>query len=522
MPLRRCLDSLAALRYRSFDVVVVDNAPRSGETGAVVRDWERAHPSIGVRYLQEPVPGAARAHNRALAVAEGSWVVRTDDDVVVDPEWLAAIAEAATSGPGVECVTGLILPAEIATPAQELLEQFGGYARGYRRRRVDLGEHRPADPLFPFTTGRLGSGANIAFDAAKLRARGGFDAALGPGTPARGGEDLLAVFDVLDRRRWRRLRAERARVALEPARSREPPEAHARLRRRPGGLPHRRGHAAAPAGARQVPARGGGRAARRRAVLTQEQGQAARLPEGPGAPRAARHGGGPRRLPRGAAGAAGAGPPRSRRPSAAPRWCRDRSPRTGRSRSCSTTPSPTSRRSSSRPTRSARPRSAGTSTPWPPPAPPRSRSPTSSRPAPRGTLPAAARARHVRRRLPRHAHGRRARARRAGDGGHHLRHHRRRRRREPRRRPDADAGRRSTSWPPRATRSARTAAPIPSSTRCRCARCAARSRAARPSCRTAPASRSRASPTRTATPTPGCAGSSARPGSRRRAASRTR
>ena len=197
VPLLRCLDSIAGLRYRSFDVIVVDNAPRSGETAAAVREWERAHPAVCVRYLQEPVPGAARAHNRALAVAEGSWVVRTDDDVVVDPEWLAAIAEAATSAPGVECVTGLILPAEIATPAQELLEQFGGYARGYRRRRVDLGEHCPSDPLFPFTTGRLGSGANIAFDAAKLRARGGFDPALGPGTPARGGEDLLAVFDVL-------------------------------------------------------------------------------------------------------------------------------------------------------------------------------------------------------------------------------------------------------------------------------------------------------------------------------------
>jgi glycosyltransferase involved in cell wall biosynthesis len=197
VPLRRCLDSIAAVRYRSFDVIVVDNAPRSGGTRAVVQDWERANPSIGVRYLEEPVPGAARAHNRALAVAEGAWVVRTDDDVVVDPEWLAAIAEAGTSAPGIQCVTGLILPAEIATPAQELLEQFGGYARGFRRRRVDLGEHCPADPLFPFTTGRLGSGANIAFDAATLRARGGFDTALGPGTPARGGEDLLAVFDVL-------------------------------------------------------------------------------------------------------------------------------------------------------------------------------------------------------------------------------------------------------------------------------------------------------------------------------------
>ena len=320
VPLRRCLDSLAALRYRSFDVMVVDNAPRSGETRAVVRDWERAHPSIGVRYLQEPVPGAARAHNRALAVAEGSWVVRTDDDVVVDPEWLAAIAEAATSAPGVECVTGLILPAEIATPAQELLEQFGGYARGFRRRRVDLGEHCPADPLFPFTTGRLGSGANIAFDAAPSCApAAGSTPRSGPARRARGGEDLLAVFDVL---------TGGGGVVYEPSalvwhwnrrELREPAEAHARLRRRAGGLPHRRGHAAAPAGARQVPARGGGRAARRRALVTQEQGQAARLPEGPGAPRAARHGRGPRRLPRGAAGAAGAAPPRSRRPSAAPR-----------------------------------------------------------------------------------------------------------------------------------------------------------------------------------------------------------
>ena len=195
--LRRCLNSLAGLEYRSFEVVVIDNAPSDGEGRAVVRAWERAHPSVDVGYLCEPVPGASRAHNRALEVAEGAWVVRTDDDVVVDPQWLAAIAEAATSAPGIECVTGLILPAEIDTPAQELLEQFGGYARGFARRRVDMGAHRPSDPLFPFTTGRLGSGANIAFDAERLRARGGFDPALGPGTRAKGGEDLLAVFDVL-------------------------------------------------------------------------------------------------------------------------------------------------------------------------------------------------------------------------------------------------------------------------------------------------------------------------------------
>jgi glycosyltransferase involved in cell wall biosynthesis len=196
-PLRRCLDSIAGVDYHTFDIVVIDNAPRSDETRAVVRAWEQAHPDVPVRYLREPVPGAARAHNRGLEIAEGDWVVRTDDDVAVDPHWLTAIAEPATCAPDVQCVTGLILPAEIDTPAQELLEQFGGYARGFTRRHVDTGAHRPDDPLFPFTTGRLGSGANIAFDAQKLRARGGFDTALGPGTPAKGGEDLLALFDVL-------------------------------------------------------------------------------------------------------------------------------------------------------------------------------------------------------------------------------------------------------------------------------------------------------------------------------------
>ncbi|HEY0815927.1 MAG TPA: glycosyltransferase family 2 protein [Pseudonocardia sp.] len=197
VPLRRCLDSIAAVDYRAFDIVVIDNAPATDDSRAVVRAFELAHPDLAVRYLREPVPGAARAHNRGLEVAEGDWLVRTDDDVAVDAQWLAAIADAATSAPNIGCVTGLILPAEIDTPAQELLEQFGGYARGFTRRQVDMGAHRPNDPLFPFTTGRLGSGANIAFETEGLRARGGFDPALGPGTPAKGGEDLLALFDVL-------------------------------------------------------------------------------------------------------------------------------------------------------------------------------------------------------------------------------------------------------------------------------------------------------------------------------------
>ena len=61
-------------------------------------------PYIGIHFVQ--IDAQVKKESN-LPVAEGAWVVRTDDDVVVDPEWLAAIAEAATSGPGVECVTGV-------------------------------------------------------------------------------------------------------------------------------------------------------------------------------------------------------------------------------------------------------------------------------------------------------------------------------------------------------------------------------------------------------------------------------
>lgn len=195
--LRRCLSSIAELDYPDFDVVVVDNAPATEATARAVAELGGHCGPARIRYVREELPGLARAHNRGLAEATGSWVAITDDDVVVDRQWLSGIAEAAQSAPGVGCVTGLILPAELRTPAQRLLEQAGGFSRGFITRLYDTGSNRPDDPLFPLTAGRFGSGANMAYDTAVLRALGGFDPATGAGTRARGGDDLLGFLDVL-------------------------------------------------------------------------------------------------------------------------------------------------------------------------------------------------------------------------------------------------------------------------------------------------------------------------------------
>jgi GT2 family glycosyltransferase len=188
-----CLDSLSRMDYPDYEVVVVDNAPATDATASLVA--KRAGESLC--YVREPRRGLAAAHNCGLERASGPIVAFTDDDVILDRRWLTEISRGFRAAPGVACVTGLIMPAELQAQAQLLLETHGHFGKGFEQRVVDCGTHRPADPLFPFTTGRLGSGANMAFRTDRLRELGGFDPATGTGTTARGGDDLAAFFSVL-------------------------------------------------------------------------------------------------------------------------------------------------------------------------------------------------------------------------------------------------------------------------------------------------------------------------------------
>ncbi|MGW0556223.1 glycosyltransferase [Streptomyces sp. NPDC002926] len=191
--LARALDSLLAQDHPDFEIVVVDNAPVTSATHDLVEHkyGERA------RYVREPVPGLAAAHNRGVAAADGAVIAFTDDDVIADPHWLTALTAPFAGDPGLGCATGLILPARLRTPAQILLESHGGFAKGFTPRQYDPAHPPAGEPLFPFTAGSFGSGANMAFRATVLREIGGFDPATGTGTPARGGDDLYAFVSVL-------------------------------------------------------------------------------------------------------------------------------------------------------------------------------------------------------------------------------------------------------------------------------------------------------------------------------------
>ncbi len=190
--LRRCLETLTALEGPAPRVLVVDNASRDERTRRVVEQF----PSID--YVYEPRQGLDWARNRALLEATTDIVAFTDDDVLIHPGWVSGIRKAFREEPAAVAMTGLVLPAELATEAQILFEVVGGFGRGYRRKwfsaAVDAGE--VAAHLYA-GTGGFGTGANMAFLREPALALGGFDPALDVGTATGGGGDLEMFFRVV-------------------------------------------------------------------------------------------------------------------------------------------------------------------------------------------------------------------------------------------------------------------------------------------------------------------------------------
>jgi len=156
----RCLAAIAGQRYRAEEVISLD-ADRGGRVAA----W-----------------------NRGLSAARTPIVAFTDDRSVPDPDWLEAVA--AAFHPGIDAVTGLVVPAELETRAQEGFEDdFGGARKGFR---PALYSRRTGH--IPYRPGKYGAACNMAFRREALERLGGFDAAVEAGEG-----DVGAEADALQR-----------------------------------------------------------------------------------------------------------------------------------------------------------------------------------------------------------------------------------------------------------------------------------------------------------------------------------
>ncbi len=122
------LDSVAAMSVSSdvrWEVLVVDNGS-TDETSSVIHSFKHVLP---IREEFEARSGVSNARNRAVAEASGDYIVWTDDDALVDRQWLRAYLSAFHLWPDAALFGGKTLPLfECALPdwLRETLDLLGG------------------------------------------------------------------------------------------------------------------------------------------------------------------------------------------------------------------------------------------------------------------------------------------------------------------------------------------------------------------------------------------------------------
>ncbi|MER9616733.1 glycosyltransferase [Mesorhizobium sp. M0207] len=170
--LRRCLSSLPQQSVPPAEIIVVDNASTGSETREVAL-------AAGAIYVREDRPGLDIARNRGAHRASAEIVAYTDDDVLLHPQWLEQLITA-FDRPSTGAVTGLVLPAELATEAQRYFETFWSFGQGYRPqlfRAADFASSR--HEVFP--AWKIGAGASMAFRRDVFDRAGLFDERLDVG-----------------------------------------------------------------------------------------------------------------------------------------------------------------------------------------------------------------------------------------------------------------------------------------------------------------------------------------------------
>lgn len=123
--LEKCLDSLLRQSYREkYEVIVVDDGSNDS-TSEVVKKLQRKHKNL--RYFYQENKGPAVARNLGIKKSKGRIIAFTDDDCVVDKNWLKNIVKCHNLHPEYAIIGGNIYNRENSLTAK--VEYFNwGYA----------------------------------------------------------------------------------------------------------------------------------------------------------------------------------------------------------------------------------------------------------------------------------------------------------------------------------------------------------------------------------------------------------
>lgn len=178
------LQRLEALRIPEgvrWDVLIIDNGS-SDETPAVA---ETARARLPLRLVRSERPGKAHAQNSVSGQIEADFILWTDDDVLVDPEWLAAYVAAIERWPEASFLGGPVEPWFEGTPPDWLARHWSTIGSVFAVRQFGN------DPL-EFDADTVPYGANFAIRTS-VQQQFPYDVRLGPqpGNEIRGEETEL-------------------------------------------------------------------------------------------------------------------------------------------------------------------------------------------------------------------------------------------------------------------------------------------------------------------------------------------
>ncbi len=170
-----------------WELVVVNNACTDNTDEIVVKHAG----SLPIRLIHESTPGKSHAANRAVAESRGELILWTDDDVLVDPDWLASYVSAAKKFPDFAFYGGSIDPWFEITPPSWIMNHIDFLGGVYAVRRADAG----FKSLGP---GEWAWGANMAIRRS-VHLQYPFDVRIGPcGLDQVRGEEVLLQQKLVD------------------------------------------------------------------------------------------------------------------------------------------------------------------------------------------------------------------------------------------------------------------------------------------------------------------------------------
>jgi glycosyltransferase involved in cell wall biosynthesis len=100
------LDAAAGRANASVEIIVIDNNSRD-DTKTVVAAASRIS-LVPVRYVIETQQGLSFARNRGIQESKGTVIAFTDDDCIVDPNWISTLWREFVASPDVAVVGGRV------------------------------------------------------------------------------------------------------------------------------------------------------------------------------------------------------------------------------------------------------------------------------------------------------------------------------------------------------------------------------------------------------------------------------